>query len=97
MRLRIASFAAVDAVRVCTGWCLQDTSHIIGLPEDESTSVLEQLFAHSIRADNVYTHHWRASDMPLWDNRSSIYFAPGCPDKYQRTLHRTTIEGDVLV
>ncbi|KHK56162.1 taurine dioxygenase [Ralstonia sp. A12] len=73
------------------------TSHILGLPEDESTSVLEQLFAHSIRADNVYTHHWRAGDMLFWDNRSTIHFAPGCPDTYRRTLHRTTIEGDVPV
>lgn len=73
------------------------TSHILGLPEDESTSVLEQLFAHSIRADNVYTHRWRAGDMLFWDNRSTIHFAPGCPDAYRRTLHRTTIEGDVPV
>jgi len=73
------------------------SSHIIGLPEDESTSVLEQLFAHSIRADNVYTHRWRPGDMLFWDNRSTIHFAPGCPDKYRRTLHRTTIEGDVPV
>lgn len=73
------------------------TSHIIGLPEDESTSVLEQLFAHSIRADNVYTHRWCPGDMLFWDNRSTIHFAPGCPDKYRRTLHRTTIEGDVPV
>lgn len=73
------------------------TSHILGLPEDESTSVLEQLFAHSVRADNVYTHQWRPGDMLFWDNRSTIHFAPGCPDKYRRTLHRTTIEGDVPV
>jgi taurine dioxygenase len=35
--------------------------------------------------------------MLFWDNRSTIHFAPGCPDKYRRTLHRTTIEGDVPV
>jgi len=73
------------------------TSHILGLPEDESTAVLEQLFAHSIRPDNVYTHRWLAGDMLFWDNRSTIHFAPGCPDTYRRTLHRTTIEGDVPV
>ncbi|WP_296227871.1 TauD/TfdA dioxygenase family protein [Ralstonia sp. UBA689] len=73
------------------------TSHILGLQEDESISVLEQLFAHSIRADNVYTHRWQPGDMLFWDNRSTIHFAPGCPDEYRRTLHRTTIEGDVPV
>jgi taurine dioxygenase len=35
--------------------------------------------------------------MLFWDNRSTIHFAPGCPDAYRRTLHRTTIEGDVPV
>ncbi len=73
------------------------TSHIPGLPEDESAAVLAQLFAHSIRPDNLYTHRWQPGDMLFWDNRSTIHFAPGCPDAYRRTLHRTTIEGDVPV
>jgi taurine dioxygenase len=73
------------------------TSHILGLPEDESTAILEQLFAHSVQPDNVYTHRWQPGDMLFWDNRSTLHFAPGCPDAYRRTLHRTTIEGDVPV
>ncbi|MHA6909239.1 TauD/TfdA dioxygenase family protein [Ralstonia pseudosolanacearum] len=73
------------------------TSRILGLPEDESAAVLAQLFAHSIRPDNIYTHRWQPGDMLFWDNRSTVHFAPGCPDMHRRTLHRTTIEGDVPV
>jgi len=70
------------------------TTHIVGLPEDESRDLLQQLYAHSVRADNVYRHRWQAHDMVFWDNRSLIHLAAGCPDHLRRKLYRTTIQGD---
>lgn len=70
------------------------TTHIVGLPEDESRDLLQQLYAHSVRADNVYRHQWQAHDMVFWDNRSLIHLAAGCPDHLRRKLYRTTIQGD---
>jgi taurine dioxygenase len=73
------------------------TTRIVGLPEDESREVLAQLFAHSVKPENVYRHRWQPHDMVFWDNRSVIHLAAGTPDHLRRRLNRTTIEGDVPV
>ena len=70
------------------------TTHIVGLPEDESRDLLQQLYAHSVQPQNVYRHQWQAHDMVFWDNRSLIHLAAGCPDHLRRKLLRTTIQGD---
>lgn len=71
------------------------TSHIVGIPKDESDALLTFLHAHTIRAENVYTHKWRAHDIVFWDNRSTVHYAPITPQHLRRTLYRTTVEGDV--
>ncbi|NKI69413.1 TauD/TfdA family dioxygenase [Collimonas pratensis] len=73
------------------------TSRIVGLPADESTALLRFLHQHTIRAENIYRHQWRAHDMVFWDNRSTVHYAAITPQHLRRTLYRTTIEGDVPV
>lgn len=70
------------------------TPRIVGLPEDESRDLLDQLFAHSVKPEHVYRHCWQPHDMVFWDNRSLMHLAAGCPDDQRRKLYRTTIEGD---
>lgn len=70
------------------------TTHIVGLPADESRDLLDQLYAHSVRPEHVYRHQWQARDLVFWDNRSLIHLAAGCPDHLRRKLYRTTIQGD---
>jgi taurine dioxygenase len=70
------------------------TTHIVGLPEDESQAILTELYAHSVRPEGVYRHKWQDNDMVFWDNRSLIHLAGGTPDHLRRRLHRTTIQGD---
>jgi taurine dioxygenase len=71
------------------------TTRILGLPEDESRSLLDALFEHSTRPEHIYRHRWQPQDMVFWDNRSLMHLAAGCPDNQRRKLYRTTIEGDV--
>jgi taurine dioxygenase len=71
------------------------TTRIVGLPEDESRALLDELFAHSVRAEHQYRHQWREHDMVFWDNRSLMHLAAGTPDHLRRKMYRTTIEGDV--
>ncbi len=73
------------------------TSHIVGLPPDESAALLRFLHEHTIRAENVYRHQWHAHDMVFWDNRSTVHYAAITPQHLRRTLYRTTVEGDVPV
>ena len=71
------------------------TTRIIGLPEDESRALLDELFDHSTRPQHIYRHQYLPGDMVFWDNRSVMHLAAGCPEDQRRKLYRTTIEGDV--
>jgi taurine dioxygenase len=71
------------------------TTKIVGLPEDESRALLDELFAHSVRPEHIYRHQWLPGDLVFWDNRSLMHLAAGCPPDQRRKLHRTTIEGDL--
>ena len=71
------------------------TSHIVGIPRDESDALLKELHAHITRPSNVYTHHWQAHDLVFWDNRSTQHYAAITPQHLRRTLYRTTVEGNV--
>jgi taurine dioxygenase len=71
------------------------TTRIVGIPEDESRSLLAELFAHSVLPEHVYRHRWAPHDMVFWDNRSLMHLAGGTPEHLRRKLYRTTIEGDV--
>ncbi|WP_038210771.1 TauD/TfdA dioxygenase family protein [Xenophilus azovorans] len=70
------------------------TTRIVGLPEDESRAVLDELFAASTRPEFLYRHRWQPHDLVFWDNRSVMHLAAGTPDHLPRKLYRTTIEGD---
>ncbi|WP_420226624.1 TauD/TfdA dioxygenase family protein [Pigmentiphaga litoralis] len=70
------------------------TTRVVGLPEDESQALLNELFALSSRDELVYRHQWADHDLVFWDNRSVTHLAAGCPDHLRRKLFRTTIEGD---
>jgi taurine dioxygenase len=67
---------------------------IEGVPEEESRSLLEYLFAFSTSPRFVYRHEWRPNDLVVWDNRSVLHSGAGCPPGMRRTMHRTTIAGD---
>src|SRR4051812_43145225 len=70
------------------------TTHIVGLPEEESASLLAKLFQHSVEDRFIYRHHWQPFDLVMWDNRSTQHLATGCPPHLRRTLYRTTVRGD---
>ena len=71
------------------------TTRILGVTEDESRSILDELFALSTKPEFVYRHQWQPHDMVFWDNRSVQHLAAGTPDHLRRKLYRTTIEGDL--
>jgi taurine dioxygenase len=70
------------------------TTHILGLPEEESDALLAQLYAHSTAPQFQYRHKWQPNDMVFWDNRQTLHLATGCPPDLRRTLYRTTVQGD---
>ena len=70
------------------------TVSIKGLEKEESDALLQRLCAHSVKPQFVYAHKWRPGDIVMWDNRSTMHCAtPYDAEKYERTMHRTTIKG----
>lgn len=73
------------------------TSHIDGWPEDESRDMLERLIAHTVEARFVYRHQWQTGDVVMWDNRCTMHRATDYDTSQERTMHRSTISGNMPV
>jgi taurine dioxygenase len=72
-------------------------SHILGMPEAEGDALLQELLDHATRPQFVYTHHWRAGDLVMWDNRCLLHRALANYQmaQHRRVLHRTVVTGTV--
>jgi taurine dioxygenase len=73
------------------------TRQIHGMTMAESEGLLRFLFAHQVRPEFTYRHHWRRHDLVLWDNRCTMHLAPKDYDHSQlRLMCRTTLIGKPL-
>ncbi len=70
------------------------TSGMAGMPKEEGDALLAELYQHIIKPEFVYTHHWQAGDLLLWDNCSVQHKATFDYDlPLRRLMHRTTVRG----
>jgi alpha-ketoglutarate-dependent taurine dioxygenase len=71
--------------------------HIIGMDEEESDQLLDQLAIFATQERFVYRHKWRKGDAVLWDNRSVMHMGtPYDINKGRRYMHRTVIADRAL-
>jgi len=72
-------------------------SHVLGMPEAEGDAFLQELLDHATQPQFVYTHHWQAGDLVMWDNRCLLHRALANYEmaKQRRVLHRTVVTGSV--
>ena len=72
-------------------------THIVGLPEDESTALLTELLSHATQCCFVYRHHWCVGDLVMWDNRCLLHRAvlDEHSGKHRRIMHRSVVKGTV--
>ena len=74
------------------------TSHIDGMPREESEALLNELYRHIVQPEFIYTHHWRPGDLLMWDNASVQHKATFDYDlPLRRLMHRTTVRGSAPV
>ena len=72
------------------------TSRILGLSQDESDALIDELSAWCVRDDQVYNHRWQIGDLLMWDNCATQHVAVGDYGPHQRRLmHRTTLGGSI--
>jgi taurine dioxygenase len=66
---------------------------LVGMPDAEARSLLQELFAHCSRPENVYRHKWRVGDVVMWDNCATIHRATVDYGSRRRLMQRTTLTG----
>lgn len=88
--VRTHPYTGRKALYICPGM----TTRIVGLPEEESASLLAELFAWSTQPRFVYTHTWRLGDALLWDNACTMHRREPFDSTQQRLMKRTTILPD---
>jgi taurine dioxygenase len=71
------------------------TSHIVGVSEFESRSILDLLYAHLTKPEHIVRHRWKLGDVALWDNRSTSHYANRDYGTDRRVMHRITLRGDI--
>jgi taurine dioxygenase len=64
---------------------------IDGMPEAESTPILQEMYAHQSQERFQHRQRWSKDMLVMWDNRSLLHKATGGYDGHDRIMHRTTI------
>jgi taurine dioxygenase len=72
----------------------QQTDAILGLPQEESVALLEELFAHLYQPAHQYVHRWQPHDLVLWDNLALQHSRPYIGAAEARTLRRVCVGED---
>jgi taurine dioxygenase len=71
----------------------QRCAHISGMSREQAAEMVEFLFAHSTRADNIYRHTWSRGDVVMWDNRCVLHRADHAGVLGDRLMHRGMVAG----
>jgi alpha-ketoglutarate-dependent taurine dioxygenase len=75
----------------------QHTREIVELPKEESDALLDELFAHLYKPENVFEHHWRTGDLVAWDNQAVQHGRPYVKgDGPARTLRKIHAPSNIM-
>jgi taurine dioxygenase len=67
--------------------------YIVGLPVDESDTLLDALWEHMVQPRYVWEHQWRQGDVLMWDNRCTAHSRGSIASDQRRLLRRVTVKG----
>lgn len=66
--------------------------YILDMASGESRALLDELQTIATQEQYVYWHEWQQDDLVIWNNYRTLHCAAGHPQKFPRTMHRTTLE-----
>ena len=69
-------------------------AYVTGLELDESEQLLDALWAHALKPEFQWRHHWQVGDLVVWDNRCTIHHRNAFPASSRRILHKTQTVGE---
>ncbi len=64
---------------------------IVGMDVAESEELLDQIWAWCTREEFLYVHEWRANDLLVWDNRSTIHRREAFDASARRVMWRCQV------
>lgn len=65
---------------------------IYGIPEAEGRKLIDELVAHCVQRQFVYTHRWRPYELVMWDNRCTMHRGTDYDDmRWIRDMRRVTV------
>jgi taurine dioxygenase len=67
---------------------------IAGQETPEGDALLEAVSQEVSRKAKAYFHHWKPTDMLIWDNWRMLHCVSGSDPRAPRRMQRTTIKGD---
>jgi taurine dioxygenase len=73
--------------------CRAFTQRFVNWTREESRSVLDYLYLHSVRPEFQARQQWRPGDLAMWDNRSVLHFAVHDHGDEPRLIHRLQVAG----
>jgi taurine dioxygenase len=68
-------------------------AYIEGLSLDDSSTLLDEVWAEATRESLTWTHQWQVGDLVLWDNRCTLHRRDAFDPASRRVMHRTQIRG----
>jgi taurine dioxygenase len=72
------------------------TTRIEDMGQEESDTILNQLYEVGERREFIFEHEWKLGDFLMWDNRCTIHARTDFPKEERRLLRRCTVEGEPL-
>lgn len=70
------------------------TRSIVGLSDEDSRDMLNELCDHLTQSQFVWTHDWAVGDLVMWDNRPTMHRRLAFPADQRRIMKRTQVFGD---
>ncbi|MGN6608965.1 MAG: TauD/TfdA dioxygenase family protein [Jatrophihabitans sp.] len=67
--------------------------HISGLDDAEAAELVQHLFEHSTREDNLFVHAWAPGDVVIWDNGCTLHRGDHSAVVGDRVMHRGMVVG----
>ncbi|MEM6499563.1 MAG: TauD/TfdA family dioxygenase, partial [Pseudomonadota bacterium] len=71
--------------------------YIMGLPLDESESLLNEIWSHATQEDFCYYHKWKVGQVVVWDNRMMMHMRKPFDETKARFMWRTQTKGEAVV
>jgi taurine dioxygenase len=68
-------------------------AYIIGMSQQDSDDLLDELWAHATQEKLTWHHTWRVGDLLLWDNRCVLHRRDAFDPTARRIMHRSQLKG----